>query len=46
MVPAAVDGMGVDLLIVGRSSTETLMGRLRMTGFELVRRTSCPVVCV
>lgn len=46
VVPAAVDGMGVDLLIVGRSSTETLMGRLRMTGFELVRRTSCPVVCV
>lgn len=46
VVPAAADGIEADLLIVGRSQPSSLFSRLRMTGFELVRRTSCPVVCV
>lgn len=46
VVPAAAERMDADLLVVGRSDSNSILGRWRMTGFELARRTSCPVVCV
>lgn len=46
VVPAAAERIDADLLVVGRSGSDTILGRWRMTGFELIRRASCPVVCV
>jgi nucleotide-binding universal stress UspA family protein len=46
VVPAAAERIDADLLVVGRSDSDTILGRWRMTGFELIRRASCPMVCV
>lgn len=43
---AAVEKLGADLLVIGRSSNNGVMGRLRTSGYAIIRQSPCPVVSV
>ena len=38
--------LSADLLVIGRSTTGTLLGRLRTQAYGLIRESPCPVVSV
>ena len=46
VVPDVAERIDADLLVVGRSPSKRLLADFRMTSFELIRRTACPVVSV
>ena len=45
-IPAAVTASGADLLVIGRSEHDGLLGRLRTNAYALIRESPCPVVSV
>jgi nucleotide-binding universal stress UspA family protein len=45
-VPKVLSAIGADLLVVGRTSREGVIGRLRANTYALIRESPCPVVSV
>jgi len=35
-----------DILVIGRCSNESLLGRLEMTAYSIIRQSPCPVISV
>jgi nucleotide-binding universal stress UspA family protein len=44
--PAVAEGIGADLLIIGRSADQGTFGRLRSDSMSLIRESPCPVVSI
>jgi len=45
-IPAAVTASSADLLVIGRSEQNGLLGRLRTNAYALIRESPCPVVSI
>jgi nucleotide-binding universal stress UspA family protein len=45
-VLAAAARVNADLLVIGRSASEGVMGRLRTNAYSIIRESPCPVVSV
>jgi nucleotide-binding universal stress UspA family protein len=45
-VPSAAEEAGADVLVIGRSPLQGILGRLRTHAYALVRESPCPVVSV
>lgn len=46
VVDSAAKAAGADLLVIGRSSSEGILGRLRANAYSIIRESPCPVVSV
>lgn len=46
VVHAAATAVNADLLVIGRSSTAGIMGRLRANAYAIIRETPCPVISI
>jgi nucleotide-binding universal stress UspA family protein len=46
VVAAAASRLKTDLVVVGRSTANDLLGRLRANAYDIIRRSPCPVVSV
>jgi nucleotide-binding universal stress UspA family protein len=44
VVAAAANRLGADLVVIGRSLSGTLIGRLHAHAYEIIRLSPCPVV--
>ena len=45
-IRGCVEGSNADLLVIGRSSQEGVLGRLRTNAYAIIRQSPCPVVSV
>lgn len=46
VVAATAAGINSDLIVLGRSTANDLLGRLRANAYEIIRRAPCPVMSV
>jgi nucleotide-binding universal stress UspA family protein len=46
VVAGAANRMRADLVVIGRSSANGLLGRLRANAYDIIRRSPCPVISV
>ena len=46
VVAQVAEEVKADLLVIGRCSTEGILGRLEMTAYSIIRQSPCPVISV
>jgi len=46
VVHAAIEATKADLLVIGRSSSSGILGRLRANAYAIIRESTCPVVSI
>jgi nucleotide-binding universal stress UspA family protein len=46
VVAGAANRMRADLVVIGRSTANGLLGRLRANAYDIIRRSPCPVISV